>query len=205
MLQQNLVTCTKYNDYIAYKYEITSEIINKYLPDKLPPFASITPRNIAKRTVVYLTPLLLVSRPQIIDHCKQLSNSITLEDLLEQLLIKQDPNFRYNLVITGNSIYFIETPHSHHLSHHLFCKHATLCNNSKDVRFAGEFWFDENKEFRLNNNSGTYRPLDILLENTIQLFQQLTPRLQFRGTCFRADDLRPSIKNRLLSKIQTKV
>ena len=199
MFEESILRSTAFNDYVAYKYDISSELINKYLPDKLPPFVSMTPKNIAKRTIVYLTPLILTSQSQIIDNWEQLPYSTTIEDLLEQLLSKHDSKFRYNFVLTGSSFSIVQTPQSHNLLHCLFCKHATLCNNSKDVRFAGEFWRDENNAFWLNNNSGTYQPADVLLDSVIRLFRQLTPHLKFQATSFR-DAKRPSIKDRLISK-----
>ncbi|CAF1638644.1 unnamed protein product, partial [Adineta ricciae] len=70
------------------------------------------------------------------------------------------------------------------------------------VRFAGEFWRDENNAFWLNNNSGTYQPADVLLDTVIQLFRRLTPHLKFQATSFR-DAKRPSTKDRLMSKIKS--
>ncbi|CAF1544209.1 unnamed protein product, partial [Rotaria sp. Silwood1] len=42
-----------------------------------------------------------------------------------------------------NSLVFARIPRIRHISYHLLCKHITLSNRSTNVRFAGEFWIDQ--------------------------------------------------------------
>jgi hypothetical protein len=197
------LTSTVFDEYPLYKCQISSELINNYLPDKLIPFNSISWKNVAKKEFFYSKPIIFASRSQLSDQFEELSYSIKLEDLLEDLLSKTNHIERYNFVITGSDLIFIKIAHIRHLSYHILCKHITLSNRSEDVRFAGEFWRDENNIYHLNNNSGTYRPSNILIEKTVQLFNQITPCLQFQGNSFRINS-RPSFKNRFIFKIQNK-
>jgi hypothetical protein len=197
------LTSKIFAEYPIYKYEISSELINNYLPNKLNAFESISLINIAKRDFFYSKPILHASYSQINDDYEQLSKTIKLEDILKELLSPTNNITRYNFVITGNQLIFVRIAHLRHFSYHLHCKHITLSNRSNDVRFAGEFWRDENNIFRFNNNSGTYRPSDILIDNTLQLINQLVPNLQFQGISFRSNS-RPSFKYRFIYKIKKK-
>jgi hypothetical protein len=195
------LTSKIFAEYPIYKCEISSELINNYLPNKLIPFERISLINLAKRDFFYSKPILYVSQSQINDDYEELSKTLQLEDILEELLKETNQITRYNFVITGNSLILVRIAHLRHFSYHLHGKHITLCNRSNDVRFAGEFWCDENKKFLFNNNSGTYRPSDLLIDNACQFFNQLIPRLQFQGISFRLNS-RPSFKNRLMYKIR---
>jgi hypothetical protein len=197
------LTSTIFDEYPIYKCEISSEIINNYLPDKLPPFNSISLKNYTKREFFYSKPIIFASRSQLSDQFEELSYSIKLEDLLEDLLSKTNHIIRYNFVIIGNFLILVQIPHIRHFSYHILCKHITLANRSEDVRFAGEFWRDENKIFRFNNNSGTYRPSNLLIDKAVQIFNELTPRLQFQGISFQINS-RPSFKYRFIFKIKNK-
>jgi hypothetical protein len=70
--------------------------------------------------------------------------------------------------------------------------------------FAGELWYDENNGFQLNNNSGTYRPPDALINQTIELFNHLTPQLKFKGIEFQTN-LQLSTKHQIMVKIKQKL
>lgn len=197
------LTSTIFDEYPLYKCEISSEIINNYLPDKLVAFAEISTKNFAKQKFFYSKPIIFASRSQLSDQCEELSDSIKLDDLLEELLSKTNEIKRYNFIITGNNLIFVRIAHVRHLSYHILCKHITLSNRSDDVRFAGELWIDQNNIYYLNNNSGTYRPSNNLIDQTIQLFNQLTPRLHFKGISYQINS-QPSIQYRFYFKIKNK-
>jgi hypothetical protein len=197
------LTATIFDEYPIYIYKISSELIKNYLPDKLVAFAETSLTNLAKREFFYSKPIIFASRSQISDQFEELSHSITIEDLLENFLSKTNEIIRYNFVITGNCLILVKIAHVRHFSYHLLCKHITLSNRSDDVRFAGELWRDEKNIFRFNNNSGTYRPLNILIEKVNQVFNQLTPHLQFQGISFEISS-RPSFTHRFIFKVKNK-
>jgi hypothetical protein len=197
------VTSTIFDEYPVYKCRISSEMLNNYLPEKLSSFAAKSLKNLAKREFFYSKPIIFASRSQLCDQFEELSCSITLEDLLDELLSETNNIIRYNFVITGDYLIFVKIAHTRHASYHILCKHITLSNRGEDVRFAGELWRDENNLFKLNNNSGTYRPSNILINNTVQLFNELTPKLNFQGVSFNTS-FRPSIHHRFIFKIKNK-
>lgn len=197
------LTATVFDEYPLYKCEISPDIINNYLPDKLSPFGSVSLKNVAKKEFFYSKPIIFASRSQLSDHFEELSYSDKMEGLLKDLLSKTNNIVRYNFVITGNDLILVRIAHTRHFSYHILCKHITLSNRSEDVRFAGELWCDENGTYQLSNNSGTYRPPHPLIEKTVQLFNQLTPRLQLQGNSFQINS-RPSFKRRLALKIRNK-
>lgn len=197
------LTSKIFDEYPLYICELSSEIVNNYLPDKLGAFDSLSYKNLIKKEFFYSRPIIFACYSQLSDKFEELSNEIKLEDLLENLLSKTNNIRRYNFIITGNKLIFISICHVYHITFQILCKHISLSNYSNDVRFAGEFWLDENKIFRLNNNSGTYRPSNDLIEKTILLFNQLTPRLKFQGISFQISS-QPSVKDRFIYKIKNK-
>lgn len=196
------ITSKVFDEYPIYICDISSDLIDNYLPDKLNAFDSLSVKNFAKKEFFYSRPIIFATHSQLSNQFEDLSNEITLENLIENLLLNSNNiNRRYNFVIVGNKLIFIEISHAHHVTYHLLCKHISLSNRSNDVRFAGEFWLDDNCSFKLNNNSGTYRPKDNLIEKTILLFNQLTPKLKFQGLSYDASSL-PSIKHRIAFKVK---
>jgi hypothetical protein len=194
------VTKTIYHGYPIYKFDLPSTIIDKYLPNKLDAFSSKSWSNRAKHHFFYSRPVIHVSHSQIRGTTEELSSKIGLSDLLEGVLPTNGSISRYNFVILGDCLIFTRVPHRYHASYHILCKHITLSNRSKDVRFAGEFWCDENYCFQLNNNSGTYRPANTLIKPTVELFNQLTPLLKFQGNDFQTNTL-PRMKHRSFGKV----
>ncbi|CAF0918103.1 unnamed protein product [Adineta steineri] len=195
-----------FNDYTLYKCEINNNLINNYLQDKLLPFENVSWKNSIKNNVFHSKPIKYHCDSRLNNNnLKELSNSITFEELLLNLLKNENKkNLRYNFVITGNYLSFMEIPHRHEISYYLLSKHISLSDRSNDVRFAGEFWCDEKNLFKLNNNSGTYTPSNDLIQQTIQLFNQLTPQLHFQGLPYQIS-LRPSIKSRFITKTKAKL
>jgi len=189
------ITESIFDEYPIYKFNLPSTIVDKYLPTKLIAFQSKTWINRTKHHFFYSKPIIFASRCQISKTSEQLSSEISLTDLLKDLLSKTGSTSRYNFVIVGDCLIFARVPRHRHVSYHILCKHITLCNRSTDVRFAGELRCDENNCFQLNNNSGTYRPSNTLIKPTVQLFDQLTPSLQFQGTDFQTNIL-PSLEHR---------
>ncbi|CAF1213511.1 unnamed protein product [Adineta steineri] len=195
------VTEKLFDEYPIYKFNLPSTLVNTYLPLKLKSFSSSTWKNASKRHFFYSKPIIYASRCQISKTTEQLSSQISLTDLLQELFIENNSKIRYNFVITGNYLIFARIPRHYHVTYHILCKHITLANRSIDVRFAGELWKDEQDHFHLNNNSGTYRPQNRLIPQAIQLFDQLTPSLQFKGMHFQKNMQFP-VKHRLNNKIQ---
>ncbi|CAF4051724.1 unnamed protein product, partial [Rotaria sordida] len=171
-----------FDEYSIYTFNISSDIIERYLPNKLDAFVSRTLINLAKNYFFYSKPIIFASRSQLSSNVEQLSDLISLKDFLEDLLSKNDSTLRYNFVITDNCLIFSRIPRMHHITYHLLCKHITLSNRSTNVRFAGEFWRDDDGQFRLNNNSGTYRPSDRLIRQAVKIFNHFIPELKFQGT-----------------------
>lgn len=179
------ITTKLFDEYPVYKYEISSDLIEHYLPKKLTPFASKSLKNSAKKYVFYSKPIIIASRAQIDCHQREfLPPDIKFEDLLNELLSTNNPSIRYNFIVADNSIIFAKIPHLHHVTYHLLCKHITLGNRSHDVRFAGELWKNGKNLFQLNNNSGTYRPSLFLTRQTARLFNRLVPSIDFQGVSF---------------------
>ncbi|CAF3644402.1 unnamed protein product [Rotaria sp. Silwood1] len=193
-----------FDEYSIYIFNIPSNIIDNYLPNKLHAFVSKTWKNLAKHYFFYSKPIIFASRSQIRNNVESLSNLISLEDFLEDFLSKKDSRLRYNFVITGNSLVFARIPRIRHISYHLLCKHITLSNRSTNVRFAGEFWIDQDDYFKLNNNSGTYQPSDKLIEQAVKLFNNLSPQCLFQGINFRIST-QSSTKRRLVIKPKRKL
>ncbi|CAF1459439.1 unnamed protein product [Rotaria sordida] len=192
-----------FDEYSIYTFNISSDIIERYLPNKLDAFVSRTLINLAKNYFFYSKPIIFASRSQLSSNVEQLSDLISLKDFLEDLLSKNDSTLRYNFVITDNCLIFSRIPRMHHITYHLLCKHITLSNRSTNVRFAGEFWRDDDGQFRLNNNSGTYRPSDRLIRQAVKIFNHFIPELKFQGITFRIS-AQPSTKRRIIIKINRK-
>ncbi len=79
-----------------------------------------------------------------------------------------------------------------------------LSDRAKEVRFAGELWYDEENCFRLNNSSGTYRPADKMIKQCVELFDHLAPKLAFQGIS-RLITTQPSIKRQIVQKAKQKL
>ncbi|KAG0419133.1 hypothetical protein DMUE_6380, partial [Dictyocoela muelleri] len=141
-----------FDEYPIYKYSIPPELINEYLPSQLQSFADRTLKNVAKHYFFYSKFVIIASRSQLNDNFQCLSHSMCLSDLLKDLLKENISNKRFNFVLTGNSLMFVRIPRTRHISFHLLCKHLILTNRSNDIRFAGEFWKDDNHVFRLNDD-----------------------------------------------------
>ncbi|CAF2135399.1 unnamed protein product [Rotaria magnacalcarata] len=192
-----------FDSYSIYTLIIPSDIIDKYLPNKLRAFASHTLKNLAKCYFFYSKPIIYASRSQVSGYTEPLSYSTSLGDLVEDLFSKNNPKLRYNFLVSDNCLIFSRIPRIRHVTYHLLCKHITLSNRSTDVRFAGEFWRDEFNNFQLNNNSGTYRPSDTLIEQAVKLFNHCMPKLKFQGISFQISAL-PSTRRRVIIKIKRK-
>ena len=183
------LTADIFDAYPVYKFKIPSTIINNYLPDRLADCTLSTWINRAKRYSIYSKPLIYASRLQLSSNVEKLSNSVSLSDVLEELLTESDPTIRYNFVIMDDCLIFTRVAQLHHIPYYILGKHISLSNRSRDVRFAGELWYDKDNGFQLNNNSGTYRLSQDLIGKTVDLFNYLTPELQFTGTGFQQNSL----------------
>ncbi|CAF1308737.1 unnamed protein product [Adineta ricciae] len=190
-----------FDEYPIYEVKLPATTIDEYLPTKLPAFAAKSWKNMSKRHFFYSKPIVYATRCQISNDSEPLPSKLSLSNLLEDLLLENTSKIRYNFVIIGDALIFARVPRHRHISYHLLCKHISLANRSTDVRFAGEFWRDEESYFRLNNNSGTYRPSNGLLQSTIKLFNAITS-LGFKGIDFRQSVQFP-MQLQLSKEIQT--
>jgi hypothetical protein len=179
------LTESLFDQYPVYELKFSSSsIINEYLPDKLAAFSIKSWKNRSKHHFFYSKPIIYATRCQLSNTNEPLSSTFSFSDLLKELLSENNSKLRYNFVIMGDRIILARVAPLHHLSYRLLCKHISLANRSADVRFAGELWRDEKHQFRLNNNSGTYRPVNELIKQATQLLNLLTS-LQFEGIDFR--------------------
>ncbi|CAF3049986.1 unnamed protein product [Rotaria sp. Silwood2] len=192
-----------FHEHSIYTLNIPSDIIDQYLPNKLQAFVSTTLTNLVKHYFFYSKPIIYASRSQLSSNVEQLSDLILFKDFLENLLSKNDSALRYNFVITNNCLIFSRIPRMRHVPYHILCKHITLSNRSTNVRFAGELWRDDDGQFLLNNNSGTYRPSDRLIKQAVKVFNHFAPELKFQGTAFRIS-AQPATKRRIIMKINRK-
>ncbi|CAF3623836.1 unnamed protein product [Rotaria sp. Silwood1] len=171
-----------YGEQVIFQLVISSDIINTYLPYVLHAFPTpITITDRIKRDFIYSKPMIFTSRSQLSGEMQNLSSFVSEADFFEQLLPKQMSMVRCNMVILGDRIILARIPQTYKLPYYLLCKHITLTDHSVDIRFAGEFWRDDDEGFRLNNNSGTYRPSKTLVESTVALFNHLFPFLEVQG------------------------
>ncbi|CAF3550276.1 unnamed protein product [Rotaria socialis] len=145
-----------------------------------------------------------VSRSQLNREMQNLSPIASEAEFFQQLLPEQTDMARCNIVILGDCIIFARIPQSYKIPYYLLCKHITLADHSTDVRFAGELWHDENANFQLNNNSGTYRPSKILVESAIALFKHLFPFLEVRGLSWE-ESARPPTFDRFKFKLKQRI
>ncbi|CAF3729415.1 unnamed protein product [Rotaria socialis] len=188
-----------------FQLNISSHITGTYLPDILPSFpAPLTATDRMKRDFVYSESMTAVSRSQLNREMQNLSPIASEAEFFQQLLPEQTDMARCNIVILGDCIIFARIPQSYKIPYYLLCKHITLADHSTDVRFAGELWHDENANFQLNNNSGTYRPSKILVESAIALFKHLFPFLEVRGLSWE-ESARPPTFDRFKFKLKQRI
>lgn len=182
-----------------YSLDIPTDFIDQFdLRQSLKSFASRTFVNEIKRHFFYSSTMRKMCRSQI---CR---SSSPMESTFEEELLKSTDSSRFNFVLTADCLIFVRLPRCRHVSFHLLAKHFFLADQSADkVKFAGELWTDENKNIRVNNNSGTYRPDNHLIRPMVKLFKHLAPSLTFQGFSFRATQ-RPNFQRRLNDKIQRK-
>ncbi|CAF3350928.1 unnamed protein product [Rotaria socialis] len=196
---------TVYGELSIFQLNISSHIIDMYLPDILLPFpASIKVTDRMKRDLLYLKSMMAVLHSQVNREMRNLSSIVPEAEFFQQLLPEQTDMARCNIVILGDRIIFARIPRTYRVTYYLLCKHITLADCSSDVRFAGELWHDENANFQLNNNSGTYRPSKILVESAIALFKHLFPFLEVRGVSSE-ENTRPPTLDRFKSKLKQKI
>ena len=185
-----------------YSFSIPRDLLDQFdLRDSLKSFSSRTLSNEMKRHLFYSSTTRKICRSQI---CH---SSSPMESTFEDELLNTTDSSRFNFVLTNDRLIFVRLPRSHHLSFHLLAKHFFLADRSVDeVRFAGEFWKDANdqKNIKVNNNSGTYRPANHLIRSIVKLFTHLAPTLTFQGFTFQSSQ-RPNIQRRLNDKIQRKL
>ena len=195
------LTESLFDQYPIYELKFSSSIIDEYLPRPLTAFSAKSWKNRSKRHFFYSKPIIFATRYQLSNTNEPFSSNFSFSDLLNELLSENNSKLRYNFVITGDRMILARVAPLHHLSYRLLCKHISLANRSADVRFAGELWRDEKHQFRLNNNSGTYRPANQLIEQATELLNLLTS-LQFKGIDFRKSMQSP-VKHQRNKKIRS--
>ena len=169
----------------VYKIHLQPDILDYYLPDHLPAYPANHSRNTVRRMYFFSKLWAPFTRTALDDYIDQLRNTVSLTYFLKQVALDKHARIRYNFVIMDDYAIFIRVPHIRDESSHMFCKHITISSRAKYARFAGEIWCDEYENYLVNNNSGTYRPSDRLIERVIQLFQDLAPKCHFHGASFR--------------------
>lgn len=196
---------TAYGEVLIFHLMIPTHIIDTYLPDLLPAYPE--PLKISDRIKsnwVYSAPMLTAARSQLNDEMENLSSLLSEVDLLEQLLPKQMNLIRCNMVILNDRIILARISQTYKIPYYLLLKHITLANRSTHTRFAGELWRGENDSFYINNNSGTYRPPNELIESTVSLFDHLFPFLNVQGFSWE-ESARPPTFDRFKFKVRQKV
>ncbi|CAF4810865.1 unnamed protein product, partial [Rotaria magnacalcarata] len=190
---------TVYGEFSIFQLNISSNIIDMYLPDILSPLpASITVTDRMKRYLLYLKSMVAALHSQVNREMRNLSSIVPEAEFFQQLLPEQTDMARCNIVILGDRIIFARIPQTYRVTYYLLCKHIALADCSADVRFAGQLWRDD-ESFLLNNDSGTYRPSIILVESAIALFKRLFPFLEIRGVSSK-ENARPPTLDRFNSK-----
>lgn len=198
------LTAKIYGEQPMYQFDISSTIINNYLPCSLHSFAAGSSlKKQIQRDFVFSAPVISAVWSQLSDNFEYLYSFVSMSDFFSQLLSNKDSLIRYNFVILNDCFVLTRVPHTHQLSYVLLGKHFTLAAQSTDVRFAGELWRDEQNNFCFNNNSGTYAPPKELINKVMELFNELVPSLQFIGMSFE-DSKRPGLKRRLALKLKRK-
>lgn len=178
-------TKTIFIECAVYKIYIPPDILDSYLPEYLPAYRANTKQNLLRRIYFFSKLLVPLTRNSFDDYIDQIRHGVSFSSFLKKLSIDYDPNIRYNFVILDDYAIFIRAPYPRDESYHILCKHITISSRAKYARFAGEIWCTGRQHYAVNNNSGTYRPSDRLIEATVQLFQYLVPNAHFQGASFR--------------------
>ncbi|UJR29706.1 hypothetical protein I4U23_017255 [Adineta vaga] len=186
----------------VYKISIPSEIINYYLPNDLIAYSENTKINYYRRIYFFSQYYSQSTRIPFDDYIDENSNWISLKSFIKILLKEKNSQIRYSFVILNDSIIIIRVPYLLPKSFHPLCKHITISSRSKYVKFAGEIWCDEFKDLYLNNNSGTYRPSDLLIKQVIDLFNYLLPKKHSNEIAIEVIDDQIWTYNELLLNIQ---
>lgn len=187
-----------YDEYPIYKFPVPPQMIDQYFPGVLRSFPTKSVSDVTKHFLYYSKPIVVVTRYQYKD---EQTKTITFDNFLKETHATPP---RYNFVILNDCLSLIRIPRLRHVTYQLLSKHIILSNRSKSVRFAGEMWMDEEGHLFFNNNSGTYRPNDQMLEQAIKFFDVLFPTLHFQGLSFQTSGSSSSISHRLSEKIQKK-
>ena len=179
------VTGNLFQECAVYKTYISPDILDYYFPIQLPAYRANTRKNRMRRLFFFSEVAAVATRSPLDDYIDQLPNSVSFDHVLKKISREKNPTIRYNFVILDNYLIFIRVPYLRDRSYGILCKHITISSRAKFARFAGEIWCDGYKHFLVNNNSGTYRPSDQLLEPVVQLFKYLSPNVHFQGVTFR--------------------
>ncbi|CAF1466621.1 unnamed protein product [Adineta ricciae] len=184
-----------YDECLIYKIFVPNEIVQYYFPNYLIAYKENNLLNYQRR--IYFFSSSNSTRIPFDDYIDQNSNWISLKSFLQILLREPNSQIRYSFVLLDNYLIFIRVPYLLPKSFHPLCKHITISSRSQYVRFAGEIWCDEFKQIYVNNNSGTYRPSDVLIQSIIEFFSYLLPKKQFYGISYRINAL-PPMRERIL-------
>lgn len=169
----------------AYKISIPPAILSHYLPHQQPAYRENTRKNFARRMFFFSKLLAPFTRTPLDDYIDQLDFAVSFPSFLRQVSRERGSTIRYNCVVLNDYAIFIRVPTLRNDSYRMLCKHITISGRAKFARFAGEIWSAGHDHFVVNNNSGTYRPPDQLIDPTIELFKHLAPRSFFQGESYR--------------------
>lgn len=100
---------TKYifDEYPVYQFHIASTIIDHYFPDRLYVFTSTTSKSLVKRFVFISKPVVYATRRQLSNNNQSLSESLSLNEILKELLSINNSTIRYNFVIMDDCLILI--------------------------------------------------------------------------------------------------
>ncbi|CAF0943859.1 unnamed protein product [Didymodactylos carnosus] len=186
--------------------EIVQNKINldSYLPNSLQAFRIPTLKDKTKKYFFYSKPIIWTSRSQIQEKRHILSDQ-NVSDIFTYVqtdtTIKSN---RYSFVILSDRIIIARVPETYKFTYHILSKHITLSNRSLDVRFAGEIWKDENNKIYINNNSGTYRPPNDLIELATAYLNRIFSNMNIEGRTF-DESARPPTLTRCRRKVKRKI
>ena len=166
-----------------YEMQHSNEEIERLLPIKLKEYSGKKKGlfTYLKKNVLFSKNVVSFIRKHLANTKESFSNS-TEKDLYNMIRTdsKNIPN-KYNLIITSKSIYVIKIGIKYKLVDWVLSKHVLLSGYSDDVRFAGEFWKNEEGVIHFNNNSGTYMPDSSTVPYAQAILEQAFPNTNIKN------------------------
>jgi hypothetical protein len=165
--------------HVFFEIKQDEDQINQLLPNKLKEYEAKKNSlfNSLKKNVLFSKPVINFIRNNLI-HEKEIITNCTEKELYNMIRTDTDNRpHKYNLVITNNTISVIKIGIKYKAIDWILSKHVLLSGYSNEVRFAGEFWKEEDGCIYFNNNSGTYAPNKKTVDNAETLLQNIFPNV----------------------------